>query len=147
MPPMTDCHRLARLLDSCDVYAHAGDQETFGLGALEAMACGVAVVLSASDGLGEPAEARGLSVPGRRPPDWADTRAFALGTDLTELCKVGLAHARAHDLSRMIEQMMQRYQGVLQRDANQRQAGRPALPLPRPRPRPGYWRALTRPAQ
>lgn len=128
MPPMTDCHRLARLLANCDAYAHAGDQETFGLGALEAMACGVPVVLSASDGLGELAEAGGLSVPGRRPPDWADTLAFALGTDQTELCKAGLAHARAHDWSRVIEQMMQRYQGVLQHDAYQRQASRAALP-------------------
>lgn len=35
---------LARLLASCDALVHAGDQETFGLVVLEAMACGLPVV-------------------------------------------------------------------------------------------------------
>jgi len=36
--------RLARLLASADVLVHAGAQETFGLIAVEAMACGLPVV-------------------------------------------------------------------------------------------------------
>ena len=67
MPPMTDCHRLARLLANCDICAPADDQATFGLGAPEAMACGVPVMLSASDGLSELAEAGG-PVGDRAPP-------------------------------------------------------------------------------
>lgn len=35
---------VARLMASCDVLLHAGDQETFGLVVLEAMACGLPVV-------------------------------------------------------------------------------------------------------
>src|SRR3569832_2121490 len=34
----------ARLLASCDALVHAGDQETFGLVVLEAMACGLPVI-------------------------------------------------------------------------------------------------------
>lgn len=35
---------LATILASCDAFVHAGDQETFGLVALEAMACGLPVI-------------------------------------------------------------------------------------------------------
>lgn len=41
---MRDRGALARMLASCDVMVHAGDSETFGLIALEAMACGLPVV-------------------------------------------------------------------------------------------------------
>lgn len=44
---------LARLMASCEAFVHAGDQETFGLVILEAMACGVPVVGIASGGIGE----------------------------------------------------------------------------------------------
>jgi alpha-1,6-mannosyltransferase len=49
---------LARLLASSDLLVHAGDQETFGLIVLEAMACGRPVVAANSGGLAE------LVVPG-----------------------------------------------------------------------------------
>ena len=42
---------LARALASADVFVHAGDQETFGLAPLEALACGTPVVVRASGGL------------------------------------------------------------------------------------------------
>lgn len=44
LPYQRSTERLARLLASCDVFVHAGDQETYGLVAAEAMACGVPVV-------------------------------------------------------------------------------------------------------
>ena len=44
---------LARLMASCDAFIHAGDQETFGLVVLEAMACGVPVVGIDAAGVGE----------------------------------------------------------------------------------------------
>ncbi len=45
--------KLARLLASCDVAVHAGDQETFGLAVLEAMASGIPVIGVARGGVAE----------------------------------------------------------------------------------------------
>lgn len=42
---------LARALASADIFVHAGDQETFGLAALEALACGTPVIARACGGL------------------------------------------------------------------------------------------------
>jgi alpha-1,6-mannosyltransferase len=44
---------LATLLASADAFVHAGDQETFGLSVLEAMACGTPAVVRDAEGLGE----------------------------------------------------------------------------------------------
>ncbi len=44
---------VARLVASCDVFLHAGTQETFGLVALEAMACGLPVVAANAGALPE----------------------------------------------------------------------------------------------
>jgi alpha-1,6-mannosyltransferase len=49
----TGQHELARLIASCDALAHAGQQETFGLVVLEAMACGLPVVGMADGGVAE----------------------------------------------------------------------------------------------
>ncbi|TWI58542.1 alpha-1,6-mannosyltransferase [Pseudomonas duriflava] len=46
-------HEVARLIASSDVLLHAGHQETFGLVALEAMACGVPVVAVRAGALAE----------------------------------------------------------------------------------------------
>ena len=124
LPPIADSGRLARLLANADLYVHAGNQETFGLGAMEAMACGLPVLLSDSDGLGELAEAGGLSVAGRRPRDWADAMSDALSANLSTLRTTALAHAREHDWWRVHGQMVRRYQQVLQWDARQRHASR-----------------------
>jgi alpha-1,6-mannosyltransferase len=65
---------LAALLASCDAFVHAGDQETFGLAALEAMACGIPVVGANAGGIAELVQpGAGLLVPPR------DARALANG--------------------------------------------------------------------
>ncbi|MDP9139423.1 MAG: glycosyltransferase [Pseudomonadota bacterium] len=46
-----DAAALARALASADIFVHAGDQETFGLAALEALACGTPVIARACGGL------------------------------------------------------------------------------------------------
>jgi alpha-1,6-mannosyltransferase len=67
---------LAELIASCDVFVHPGDQETFGLAALEAMACGVPVVAADAAGLAELIPARaGILVTPR------DARALADGVE------------------------------------------------------------------
>ena len=51
LPYQSDTAALARALASADIFVHAGDQETFGLAALEALACGTPVIARASGGL------------------------------------------------------------------------------------------------
>jgi alpha-1,6-mannosyltransferase len=53
LPFQTNVRELASLLASCDLLVHPGDQETFGLVVLEAMACGIPVVGVAAGGVGE----------------------------------------------------------------------------------------------
>jgi alpha-1,6-mannosyltransferase len=50
LPYQHDAAALARALASADLFVHAGDQETFGLAALEALACGTPVVTRACAG-------------------------------------------------------------------------------------------------
>lgn len=51
LPYRSDPAALARVLASADIFVHAGDQETFGLAALEALACGTPVIARACAGL------------------------------------------------------------------------------------------------
>lgn len=50
-PYQPDAAAVARALASADIFVHAGDQETFGLAALEALACGTPVIARACGGL------------------------------------------------------------------------------------------------
>lgn len=51
LPYQPDPRSLATALASADLFVHAGDQETFGLAVLEALACGTPVVACARAGL------------------------------------------------------------------------------------------------
>lgn len=51
LPYHSEPSKLARALASADLFVHAGDQETFGLAPLEALACGTPVVVRARGGL------------------------------------------------------------------------------------------------
>lgn len=113
LPPQPDSTQLARLLASCDAYVHAGDMETFGLGVLEAMACGTPVVVSASGGLGELAAHTGLRVEGRRAGDWAEALHSSLRGGATRQTFMALEKAREHDWSWICEQFSRRYLGLL----------------------------------
>lgn len=122
-----DPARLARLLTSADAFVHAGDQETFGLSALEAMACAAPVVLHAADGLGELGQDAGWVVEGLRPRDWAEAMDAAMrGPDQARV-HTALARARAHDWRFVMQQLDRRYRGLIGRPL-------PAAPLPAPSP-------------
>ncbi len=113
LPPLHDSAQLARVLASCDAYVHAGELETFGLGVLEAMACGTPVVVSAAGGLGELALHAGLRVQGRRTADWAEAMHGSLRGGATRLTFMALEKAREHDWSWIIESLSRRYLRLL----------------------------------
>ncbi|RZL31049.1 MAG: glycosyltransferase, partial [Rubrivivax sp.] len=120
VPPEHDSRVLARLVASADAYVHAGDQETFGLGVLEAMACGTPVVVAAARGLGELARDAGVLVHRPLPRLWAEALSTSLGSNNAALRRTALARAQAQDWPRVIEQLAQRYTALL---------GRPAAPV------------------
>ena len=53
LPFVASTSELATALASADAFVHAGDQETFGLSVLEAMACGTPAVVRDAEGLTE----------------------------------------------------------------------------------------------
>lgn len=115
-----DAMALARVLASCDAFVHAGDQETFGLAALEAMACGTRVVVSAEQGLGELAGGVGLTVDSRRAQLWAEAMAEAADNAAPAQTDAALARAREHDWSHIVAQMAWRYEGLVRRASRAR---------------------------
>ena len=117
LPLEPDSRRLARLLASCDAYVHAGDQETFGLGVLEAMACGTRVVGSSAGGVGELVGGAGQGVDGLRAADWACAIQASVDGPTSVSTGLALRRARAHDWGRVFEQLSQRYIGLLRRHA------------------------------
>ena len=65
-PFVASTRELATVLASADAFVHAGDQETFGLSVLEAMACGTPAVVRDAEGLGELADGAGARRGARR---------------------------------------------------------------------------------
>lgn len=110
LPYVGEARRLAALMAGCDAFVHAGDQETFGLAALEAMACGLPVVAARAGGLREQITGEtGVLVTPR------DARAMAEGIsalfeqDVARMSMRARAHAQACDWSRVLPELVQRY--------------------------------------
>lgn len=115
LPTETDSARLARMVASCDAFVHAGDQETFGLGVLEAMACGTPVVVANAGGLAELAQGAGLLVDRPRAGCWAEAMDASLGGNNAARRRAGLARAQSHDWPHVLAQMTRRYAALLGR--------------------------------
>ncbi|HEY9108365.1 MAG TPA: glycosyltransferase, partial [Roseateles sp.] len=126
LPPEHDCQLLARMVASCDAYVHAGDQETFGLGVLEAMACGTPVVAADAGGLAELARDAGLLVPRPLPRLWAEAISASLSGQQAALRRTALARAQAQDWPAVMQHLTQRYTALIGRPAP------PAAPALRP---------------
>lgn len=114
LPFERDPGRLAGLLASCDLLTHPADGETFGLIALEAMACGLPV-LGTGGGVAELIDpGTGLVVR----PDCANSLgegiAALFGSDMARLGANARHKACAHfDWNRIMPQLMERYTGLL----------------------------------
>jgi alpha-1,6-mannosyltransferase len=109
LPTEQDIHRLARMVASADAFVHAGDQETFGLSVLEAMASGTPVVVSAAGGLGELVQGVGATVASNDPADWADALQASLRGEQPQQLRAAVTRARAHDWTTVLGQLSRRY--------------------------------------
>jgi alpha-1,6-mannosyltransferase len=114
LPFQRDATALAALIASCDALVHPGDQETFGLIVLEAMACGIPVVGAAAAGVNELIDHdTGVRV--------APGSAVALADGIIHLYErdlraMGAAARRKvlerHDWNRVLPQLMRQYSGL-----------------------------------
>jgi len=111
LPPqgagLVDVYRAA------DVVAVPSHNESFGLVALEAQACGTPVVAARVGGLPVAVAdgASGLLVPGHRAEQWADALVAALGRR-DELGTGAVAHARAFSWDRTADALLATYAGA-----------------------------------
>jgi alpha-1,6-mannosyltransferase len=116
LPYVGDRLQLASLMASCDAFLHAGDQETFGLAALEAMACGLPVIAAHAGGLAELVdESVGASVPAGDAAAFADAvrRVFDRSArDRLQLAAAARRRARSYDWHRVLPTMLARYHAL-----------------------------------
>jgi len=104
---------LVEVYRAADVVAVPSHNESFGLVALEAQACGTPVVAARVGGLPVAvADGRsGLLVPGHRAEQWADALLAALGRR-DELGEGAVAHARAFSWDRTADALLATYAGA-----------------------------------
>lgn len=111
-----DPRLLARTMASVDAFVHAGDQETFGLSVLEAMACGTPVVVRNEGGLAELAsDGAGIAVDSAHPEAWAEAIAAAFTPARSALAQAGRLRALSHDWNVVLPLLFERYEHVLRR--------------------------------
>ncbi|HEY4069730.1 MAG TPA: glycosyltransferase [Burkholderiaceae bacterium] len=118
LPPIAHAITLSTALASADVYVHAGDQETFGLSALEALACGLPVVARATEGLAELIDDRvGHGVHADTPQAFADAVAEILAREPRTLRDAARARALQHDWEQVVPRLYQRYRRLMRAHA------------------------------
>lgn len=116
LPTLREPTELARLIASCDVFVHAGAQETFGLSVLEALACGVPVVARAAQGLAELVDSEvGEGVGSDHLEEFAAAVAGVFDRDRDRLRHAARTRALAYDWERVLPQLWQHYRHLLER--------------------------------
>jgi alpha-1,6-mannosyltransferase len=114
LPVTRDASVLAAALASADVFVHAGDRETFGLSALEAMACGTPVVARAAEGLAELVdEAVGSGVVRGTPEAFSEAIADVLARDAAPLREAARQRALTRDWERTLPMLWAQYRSLL----------------------------------
>ena len=115
LPFVAGTVELATALASADAFVHAGDQETFGLAALEAMACGTPVVARSAEGLAELVDERvGQGVAAGTGAAFAEAIAAVCEGGGREARGVAArARAEAHDWQRVLPGLLGHYRRLL----------------------------------
>lgn len=109
-----DSMSLARAIASADVFVHAGDQETFGLSVLEAMACGTPVVARAAEGLAELVDdSVGAAVHDDLPESFAAAIAALFLHDRGGPSRRARERAEAYDWNQMLPLLLMHYRQLL----------------------------------
>ena len=115
---------LASALASADAFVHAGDQETFGLSPLEAMACGLPIVVRDAEGLGELVDRdNGIAVGDGSPASFADGIAAVFEGDREQRSRAARRRAEASDWQRVLPSLLAHYLRLI--------AGESAVAAPR----------------
>ena len=113
LPFVASTTELATALASADAFVHAGDQETFGLSVLEAMACGTPAVVRAAEGLAELVDdASGSAVVGAGSADFAAAIAALFDGDSDTVARRAAAarrRAEAGDWQRVLPGFVAHY--------------------------------------
>lgn len=109
LPYQSEPALLARALASADVFVHAGDQETFGLAPLEALACGTPVVARACGGLTDLIDGRAaFGVERADPSAFADAIA-SIAPVAASLRAPARQRALEFDANRAFSRLLNRY--------------------------------------
>jgi len=113
-PFVSEPMALARAIASADVFVHAGDQETFGLSALEALACGTPVVARLSEGLAELVdESVGAGVHDGRDASFAEAISGVFACERAGLSRRARERAESYDWDQMLPLQLMHYRQLL----------------------------------
>lgn len=101
---------LATAMASADAFVHAGEQETFGLAALEAMASGVPVIASRNGGIGELVDdSVGCTVARATPEAFVDAIRALGERDQKALCDAARERAQRYDWNAVLPPLLEHY--------------------------------------